>query len=107
MAKRRRSGAREAFWQSAVRRTVRPGVLPRRASERGVVLCLAEDSQAASAGIAAVGVRAAAVGSAGRARSNSSITIELRGARRAFAESMTTERLIALLRGLEAGEATS
>lgn len=110
MAKRRGSGEREAFWQAAVRRHQSSGLSIR-------AFCLAERLSEASFYAWRRTLRERQVARAPEfvpvmiaspvASSNPSITIELRGGRVVrLPESMATERLIALLRGLETGEVT-
>ena len=110
MAKRRRSGEREAFWQAAVRRhqssrkSVRAFCLAERLSEASFYAWrrTLRDRQAAAPPNFVPVLLASPVAS-----SSSSITIELRGGRIVrLPETMATERLIAVLHGLEAGEVT-
>jgi hypothetical protein len=110
MAKRRRSGEREAFWQAAVSRhqvstqSVRAFCQRERLSEASFYAwrrTLRERQAAAPPSFVPL-LLASPVAS-----SSVGITIELRGGRVVrLPETMATERLIALLRGLEAGEVT-
>ena len=110
MAKRRRRGEREAFWQAAVRRhqssgqSVRAFCLAERLSEASFYAWrrTLHERQAARAPEFVPLLLAPAVAS-----SSAGITVELRGGRIVrLPETMATERLIAVLRGLEAGEVT-
>ena len=106
----RRSGEREAFWREQVRRQAASGLSVRRFCEQRRLSepsfyawrrTLAERDQGGG-GAAFVPVMLAPP-----AASGSRITIELRGGRVVhLPESMATERVVALLRGLEAGEVT-
>jgi len=119
MAKRRRSGEREAFWQAVVRRhqssgqSVRAFCLAERLSEASFYAwrkTLAQRDAAVQTAPSAPDFLPVLLTAAAPSASTASagIVIDLRGARRLhLPESMTTEQVVALVRGLEAGEVTS